>query len=118
MHLPELAWLGGRFEGKRSRHRLRGFGVMAEHDTQVIAQSCANVLDGFETVLALVLIDCGIHNPVSYTHLDVYKRQSMSSTLCSGRRLCLPVSLDSQRWTRSSYKAMARTVLPLSLIHI
>ena len=45
-----------------------------KHETDNCESTCTLVL---VLVLILLIVHCKIHVPVSYTHLDVYKRQEL-----------------------------------------
>ena len=48
------------------------------------------VSEGYKKVLELVGVGYRVSNPVSYTHLDVYKRQEQGCTAASRLRLRIP----------------------------
>ena len=60
-----------------------------------------------------------IAHPVSYTHLDVYKRQTLSSISVRSRMCSTSWSPRTSMWTSASCRPLrSGTIIPLSLIHI
>ena len=71
--------------------------------------------------MAIVII-CGLSyatlmTPVSYTHLDVYKRQNLINILIGGQILVYAIELFVNQYI-SFYLSLSRSALFLSLIHI